>query len=940
MRDYKNTLNLPQTDFPMRANLAQREPAMLDKWEKTKAYEAMIAASGSQGSYVLHDGPPYANGNIHMGTAMNKILKDVIIKSRNMQGQAATYVPGWDCHGLPIEHKVEQDLKKKRKELPPLTVRRLCREYAQKWINVQRDEFKRLGVLGEWQNPYLSLLPEYEAAIASNLASFVEKGYVVRSRKPIYWCCSCHTALAEAEVEYADETSPSIYVAFPLPDTRLAKVFPGADPQKAYAVIWTTTPWTIPDNLAISAHPDFDYVLVAANGKQYLLAKDLLCACAKIFDWQNYEIIGEARGEKLEKLVARHPFYDRDSMLILGTHVTLDAGTGLVHTAPGHGREDYEVGLKYGLEAYSPLDDAGRYLPIVEYFAGLNVFEANPVVIEKLRERGALLQEGKISHSYPHCWRCKEPVIFRATTQWFISMEANNLRARVLDDIDSKVEWIPAWGRERIHNMIEFRPDWCISRQRQWGVPIIALLCEDCGHAWNDAAWMHEICARFATWPTGCDYWYEAPPEEVVPPDLVCPQCGARHFKKETDILDVWFDSGSSFAAVLEARANLRFPADLYFEGSDQHRGWFHSSLLISEGLRNAPPYKAVLTHGYVVDGEGRKMSKSIGNVIAPAQLISKYGAEIIRLWAASVNYQEDIRISDVILSRLVDAYRRIRNTCRFLLGNFQDFGDDSLVEPKDMLPLDRFAMSNAAILHKRLMRAYMDFEFHKVYHGLHNYCVNDLSAFYLDILKDRLYCDEKTGHGRRSAQSALWHIVRMLLLDMAPVLSFTAEEIFSCLPPAIHGPEQTVFALQNYDCEKFILPDHVQNDWNLLLAVRSAATAAAEPLRKAGAIGHSLDSKLTLYMAQNLRDSLERLHTDLRAIFIVSQIEVLPLEQAPESAWRSPDLEDVAISVEKARGEKCARCWIYSEELGKDAEYPDICPRCAEVVRKMDAKA
>lgn len=940
MRDYKNTLNLPQTDFPMRANLAQREPAMLAKWEETKAYEAMIAASGSRGSYVLHDGPPYANGNIHMGTAMNKILKDVIIKSRNMQGQAAAYVPGWDCHGLPIEHKVEQDLKKKRKELPPLTVRRLCREYAQKWINIQRDEFKRLGVLGEWQNPYLSLLPEYEAAIASNLASFVEKGYVARSRKPIYWCCSCHTALAEAEVEYADETSPSIYVAFPLPDARLAEVFPGADPQKAHAVIWTTTPWTIPDNLAISAHPDFDYVLVAANGKQYLLAKDLLSACAEKFGWQNYEIIGEVKGEKLEKLVARHPFYDRDSMIILGTHVTLDAGTGLVHTAPGHGREDYEVGLKYGLEAYSPLDDAGRYLPIVEYFAGLNVFEANPKVIEKLRERGALLQEGKISHSYPHCWRCKEPVIFRATTQWFIRMEANNLRARVLDDIDSKVEWIPAWGRERIHNMIEFRPDWCISRQRQWGVPIIALLCEDCGHAWNDATWMHEICARFATWPTGCDYWYEAPLEEVVPPDLVCPQCGARHFKKETDILDVWFDSGSSFAAVLEARANLRFPADLYFEGSDQHRGWFHSSLLISEGLRNAPPYQAVLTHGYVVDGEGRKMSKSIGNVIAPAQLISKYGAEIIRLWAASVNYQEDIRISDVILSRLVDAYRRIRNTCRFLLGNFQDFDSDSIVEPGDMLPLDRFALSNAAILHKRLMRAYMDFEFHKVYHGLHNYCVNDLSAFYLDILKDRLYCDDKTGHGRRSAQSALWHIVRMLLLDMAPVLSFTAEEIFSCLPAAIRGPEQTVFALQNYDCEKFILPDHVQDDWNLLLAVRSAATAVAEPLRKAGTIGHSLDSKLTLYMAQNLRDALERLHTDLRAIFIVSQIEVLPLEQAPESAWRSPDLEGLAICVEKARGEKCARCWIYSEELGKDAEYPDICPRCAEVVRNMDNRA
>lgn len=935
MSDYKKTLNLPQTAFPMKANLAQREPQMLKQWEERNAYAAMVETCADKGPYVLHDGPPYANGHIHMGTALNKILKDIIIKSRNMQGYEARYVPGWDCHGLPIEHKVEQELKEKKKTLPAHVVRKCCRDYADKWINTQRKEFRRLGVLGDWDNPYRSMTPAYEAVTARELARFVEKGNVVRAKKPIYWCCSCHTALAEAEVEYADHTSPSIFVRFPLPDAKLKDVFPQADTGRSYVVIWTTTPWTLPDNMAVCLHPEFMYVLVEADGAQYVLARELAESCAAAFGWTDYRILGEAEGAKLEGLKARHPFYDRVSPLILGRHVTLDAGSGCVHTAPGHGREDYEVGLQYKLDVLSPLDDAGRFLPSVEFFAGLNVFEANPRVIEKLKEVGALLHERKISHSYPHCWRCKNPVIFRATTQWFISMEKNNLRGQALKAINEKVRWIPSWGRERIYNMIESRPDWCISRQRQWGVPILALLCEDCGEAWNDPRWMTEMSERFAKHPTGCDYWYEADLADIVPEGLTCPHCGGTHWKKESDILDVWFDSGTSFAAVLEARPELRFPADLYLEGSDQHRGWFHSSLLVAEGTRNTPPYRTVLTHGYVVDGEGRKMSKSIGNVIAPQELIDKFGAEIVRLWVASVEYREDIRISDQILSRLVDAYRRIRNTCRFILGNISDLDAASMLPTEDLLPLDRFALDTAAQAHQRVQDAYEAFEFHKVYHTLHNYCVTDLSGVYLDILKDRLYTSAPGSRERRSAQTALCHILRMLVRDMAPVLSFTAEEIFGCIPEGLREKADTVFALPPLDAAPYLLEDGVRDDWNTLLNVRGAVTRAIEPLRRDGVVGHSLDTAVTLYMAGELRERVEGLHTDLRAFCIVSQLHTADLSDAPAQAVRDPEVSGLAIGVDKAAGEKCERCWIYSTELGTDPAHPTLCPRCAAALKE-----
>ena len=938
MSDYKKTLNLPTTNFPMKANLAQREPETLKFWDEIGAARLMTDASGSKGSYMLHDGPPYANGHIHMGTALNKILKDMVIKSRNMQGQAARYVPGWDCHGLPIEHKVEQELKAKKKELPPHVVRKLCRDYASKWIDVQRKEFKRLGVLGDWEDPYLSMTPAYEAATARELAAFVEKGSVMRARKPIYWCCSCHTALAEAEVEYYDHVSPSIHVAFPLPDPRLKDIFAAADPARAHVVIWTTTPWTLPDNMAVCLHPEFSYVLAEANGAQYILAAERLEACAKLFGWQDVQTLGTATGAQLEGLMARHPFYERDSLMTLGGHVTLETGTGCVHTAPGHGREDYEVGLKYGLEIYSPLDDAGRFLPTVELFAGLTITEANPRVIETLEERGRLLHQSKISHSYPHCWRCKNPVIFRATPQWFISMDSNDLRQKALAAIDSDVRWIPAWGRERIHNMIEFRPDWCISRQRQWGVPILALRCEDCGEAWNDPAWMRGICDKIAAHPTGCDYWYESTLEDVVPQGLSCPHCGGSHWKKETDILDVWFDSGSSFAAVLEARPELSAPADLYLEGSDQHRGWFHSSLLISMGTRQQPPYRAVLTHGYVVDGEGRKMSKSIGNVIAPQELIEKFGAEIVRLWVSSVEYREDIRISDQILNRLVDAYRRIRNTFRYLLGNISDLTTAELLPVDELLPLDRFALDTAARVHQRVQQAYTDFEFHKVYHSLYNYCVTDLSALYLDILKDRLYASAPASRERRSAQTAIWQIVRLLLRDMAPVLSFTAEEVQKHIPAALREDVPTVFALPPLDGQDLLLPDHQRDDWNVLMNIRAAVTRAIEPLRREGVVGHALDTRITLWLADDLRERLDSLGTDLREFCLVSQLVLASLNAAPETAVRDAEVPGIALLVEKAQGEKCERCWIYSTELGGDAAHPTLCPRCAAVLRDHPA--
>jgi isoleucyl-tRNA synthetase len=949
MSDYKKTLQLPQTSFPMKANLRQKEPELLKFWEDVGAYRLMVERNEGRPKYVLHDGPPYANGNLHMGHALNKILKDVIVKRRNMTGFCAPYVPGWDCHGLPIELKVEQMLGGKKEGMPILTVRRLCREYAAKFVDIQRKEFKRLGVFGEWAKPYLTMDPAYEAATAGELAKFAAKGSLTRGKKPIHWCNSCKTALAEAEVEYADHVSPSVFVKFPLTDPKLKDVFPQADPARTYAVIWTTTPWTLPNNMAVAVHPEFDYVLAQAGQDYFIVAKELFDGLCGMFvnamgapqgetgNETTIEVHAEVKGEALEGLIARHPIYDRPSPIVLADYVTLDAGTGLVHTAPGHGRDDYETGLRYGLDIYSPLDDSGRYLDVVGHFAGMEVFAANPHVIAKLEELGMLLAKGKITHSYPHCWRCKKPVIFRATTQWFITMAANDLREKALAAIENDVAWIPSWGRERIHNMVAGRPDWCISRQRMWGVPILALLCESCGEAYNDAAWMEGVVKKFETHPTGCDWWFEAGVEEVAPAGLTCPHCGASKWTKEDDILDVWFDSGTSYAAVCEKRPELTYPANMYLEGSDQHRGWFHSSLLASVGARGLTPYKEVLTHGYVVDGEGHKMSKSVGNVAPAREFVDKYGAEILRLWVSAVNYQDDIRISEEILARLVEAYRRIRNTCRFILGNLADFDPDKdAVAPENMLPLDRYAVDLAGRTRASVAKAYDDYEFHRVYHGLYNLCVTDLSAFYLDILKDRLYVSGQDSPERRSGQTALWLILRMMVFDMAPVMSFTAEEVFAHMTVAQRGPGETVFAMEQV--EGALLPRLTETEtavWNLISLMRAEATKAAEPLRKAGTIGHSLDTHVTFYARPGLLDEVLGTNgLDLREVFIVSKVSVAALDAAPADAHDAAEtVEGLKIGVTQAPGAKCSRCWMYSEELGTLAEHPEICPRCSKVV-------
>ena len=737
--DYKQTLNLPKTAFPMKGNLVKKEPEILERWEKEKLYETIREVSKDRPQYMLHDGPPYANGNIHMGTAFNKVLKDIILKSKQMAGFDVPYVPGWDCHGLPIEHKVDGELGEKKREMTQAEIRGHCRRYAEKYVDIQRAEFKRLGVLGEWDRPYLTMNYPYEATIVREFGKFALNGSLVRSKKPIYWCTSCKTALAEAEVEYDEHTSPSIFVKFPM-ISDLDPVFKG---KQVSVVIWTTTPWTLPANLAIALHPDFSYVAVeTAENEVMILAEGLLNECMETFGIASYKILKTFHASKLENLEARHPIYDRPSVIVLAPYVTLESGTGCVHTAPGHGREDYETGLKYGLEVYSPVDDAGRFTLDVEHFSGMEVFEANRAVIDKLTSLGALVKEQKITHEYPHCWRCKKPVIFRSTEQWFISMDKTGLRDAALNAIN-EVSWIPSWGRDRIYSMIANRPDWCISRQRSWGVPITVFFCRKCGEVVINQEIIDHVAEMVEA--SGADIWFTASEEELLPENTTCPACGEKGFEKETDILDVWFDSGVSYAAVMENRPYLNSPADLYLEGSDQHRGWFHSSLLCSVGTRNQAPYRNVLTHGFVVDGKGKAMHKSAGNVIPPESLIKSYGAEILRLWVAGEDYRDNIRLSKEILQRLTDAYRRIRNTCRYLLGNLEDYDPETDAVPYEQMDeLDQWALHQLQGLSDRIKNAYEGFEFHLVYHHLHNFCVLDLSSFYLDIIKDRLYASPK----------------------------------------------------------------------------------------------------------------------------------------------------------------------------------------------------
>jgi len=930
--DYKKTLNLPVTRFPMKASLTKREPEQLKAWDEIKLYDQIREASKDRTPFILHDGPPYANGNIHIGTALNKILKDFIVRSRQMDSFDAVYVPGWDCHGLPIEHNVDKELGPKKIGKSKAEIRQLCRVYAERFIDIQREEFKRLGVMGHWDDPYLTMKYEYEATIARECGKFALNKSLFRSKKPIYWCCDCNTALAEAEIEYADESSPSIYVKFPFVDD-LGSELPALANKKVFMVIWTTTPWTIPANLAITLHPDFVYCAVdAGNNEVFIMAEDLVKTCMETFGISEFSVLSEINAEKLEYKSCKHPLYDRNSLIILGNHVTLEAGTGCVHTAPGHGREDYEVGLEYGLEAFSPIDDQGCFTKEAELFEGQFVFDANKHVIEKLREKNCLIAEQKMIHSYPHCWRCKKPVIFRATPQWFISMEKTGLREQALKEID-EVKWIPAWGKERIYSMIENRPDWCVSRQRTWGVPIAVFYCEECGSIYMNQEIADKIYSLFKQ--HGADVWFEKQVKDFIPEHAKCEKCGNQNFIKETDILDVWFDSGVSHAAVLEERADLTWPADLYLEGSDQHRGWFHSALLTAVGTRERAPYKAVLTHGFVVDARGRKMSKSIGNVIAPKKVIQKYGTEILRMWVAASDYREDIRISDNILKQLSDAYRRIRNTSRFLLGNLNDFQPETdIVDYDSMLEIDRYALHTAQELIQKILTAYDNYEFHKIYHALFNYCTLDLSAFYLDILKDRLYTSLKKSTERRSAQTAMYFILKAIAKLMAPIIPFTAEEIWKHLPEFKDKPASIHLSFLPKVNEKWVDND-LKNRWKILLDVRSEVTKALEQARTGKIIGHPLDAAITISADKKLYDKLVPYADDLRSMFIVSQAELV-LEKPFDQAYKSTDIENLAVQVKPALGDKCERCWIHNPDIGTDSDYPGICLRCAAVVRNI----
>jgi len=922
--DYSKTLNLPQTEFPMRANLPEREPELLEYWKTNQVYEEKIRLAQGKPKFVLHDGPPYANGNIHIGTALNKILKDIIMKYKSLQGFDVPYVPGWDTHGLPIEHAAIKILGLNRHELNPLDLRRECKQYALKCLDMQREDFKRLGVGGDWDHPYITLVPSYEAKQIEVFGEMAKKGYIYKGLKSVYWCTSCETALAEAEIEYAEKKSHTVYVKFPLIDDK-GNLPVGVDPQNVYAVIWTTTPWTLPANVAIAINPEFEYVWAEVNGEIYLLAAELAAAVVKANGIENYTVLAKAKGAALEGMVFAHPFVDRESVVVLGEHVTLEQGTGCVHTAPGHGQEDFDIGVQYGLPIINPVDHAGRFTAEGGQFQGLTVEDSNVPIIKELVGRGLLLGKGTVRHQYAHCWRCKNPVIYRATEQWFASVEG--FRAAALAAI-KEVEWIPGWGQERIHNMVADRQDWCISRQRVWGLPIPIFYCEECNkHIINDTTItaVKELFRR-----EGSDAWWARSAAEILPEGFSCPDCGHKGFRKETDIMDVWFDSGSSHAAVLEERPELTWPADMYLEGSDQHRGWFQSSLLTSVATRGRAPFKAVLTHGFVVDGEGRKMSKSVGNVIYPQEVIKQYGADILRLWVASSDYKTDIRISKDILKQMSEVYRKIRNTFRYILGSIADFDPNcDKVDYSQLLEIDRWAML-------RVTKAYQEYEFHALYHTVHNFCAVDLSAIYLDILKDRVYTSQPNSVERRAAQTVMYEILTGLVTMLSPVLAFTAEEVWQYTPKLTGMPESVQMAAWPAEHPEY-LDSELEAKWDSILELRGEITKALETKRRDKVIGHSLDAAVELYAEGKAYDILKAVGEDeLKTILIVSGVRVVEgLGNASAAAYRAADLA-LAVDVKPATGDKCERCWIYSDTVTQDQEHSTLCARCSGVVKKL----
>ena len=944
--DYKDTLNLPKTAFPMKANLPKLEPEWLERWTAMDIYGRIRQASASRPLWILHDGPPYANGHIHMGTALNKILKDLVVKARSMLGHNAVYVPGWDCHGLPIEHQVDKELGLDqasvdvRQAMDPMEKRRRCREYASKFIDIQREEFRRLGVFGDWRNPYRTMEPAYQATIVREFGRFVGRDLVHKGLKPVHWCMYCKTALAQAEVEYEDQTTPSVYVKFPLkaPATALADL--GGRPVSL--VIWTTTPWTLPANLAIAVHPEAVYTAVELDGQALIVAQPLVEAFLRLpgVKGRGAALPLAVPGRALAGLVARHPWIDRDAPVVAADFVAMDAGTGLVHIAPGHGEEDYEVGRRAGLKVYNPVDDDGRFIAEVAHFAGLTVWEANPRIIDHLRAIGALVAEVSLQHTYPHCWRCKNPTLFRATEQWFIALDRHGLRQKALDAIRNEVRWIPGWGEERIYNMVAHRPEWVISRQRVWGVPIVAFYCDGCDALLLEEALVEHVAGIMRA-GAGADEWYLREAAALLPAGTRCPRCGGERFRKESDILDVWFDSGCSHAAVLEQRPELHWPAEMYLEGSDQHRGWFHSSLLEAVGTRDRPPYRSVLTHGFVVDGDGRKMSKSVGNNVTPDELIPKYGAEVLRLWVAAEDSSEDIRLSNEILNRLADAYRRIRNTSRFLLGTLADFDPErDRRSYEQMDELDRWALLRLGDLIARVRKAYEDYQFHVVFHAIHNFCAVDLSALYLDIIKDRLYTSAPDDPRRRASQTVCFELLTALTRLMAPVLTFTADEVWSYIPG--RGKPESVHLVLFPEERGEWTNERLAADWERLLEVRGEVSRALESARQQGKIGKGIDAVVFVPSApvEQWGPLLEAKGEGLlTTLFNVSGTRLGKASPAGAVRYESQDIPGLVLEIVPAQAlgwKKCERCWTWSARVGEHAAHPTLCERCAPVVTAL----
>ena len=939
MPEWKDTVNLPRTDFPMKANLPTTEPDALARWAAMDLYGKIRERRRGAPKFILHDGPPYTSGNIHIGTALNKIIKDFVVKSRSMDGFDAPFVVGFDCHGLPIELKVDRELGPKKRDMSTADFCRACRSFAERFIGTMTAQFQRLGVLGTWDEPYVTMDFRYQAAIARAFGRFVAQGLVYKGKKPVHWCIHCRTALAEAEVEYEDHTSPSIYVEFPLPDAHAAELaarVPELAGRQVSVLIWTTTPWTIPSNLAVAFHPEFDYAAYEVNGRAVILAEGLAATVSSETGVPLGAPVAKMKGEVFERIRFRHPLYDRDSLGVLADYVTLDAGTGAVHTAPGHGADDFKTGQKYGLEIYAPIGPAGHFLDSVELFAGMRVFDANPKVEEALKERGRLWHRKSFAHTYPHCWRCHNPVIFLATSQWFIGMDdpkleqggtTRTLRAAALDQVDNKVTWIPGWGHDRIYNMLANRPDWCVSRQRAWGVPIPALDCTKCGEAIISPGIVEKAAAVFERY--GADAWYERPTEEFVPEGLACPSCGGTSFEREMNILDVWFDSGSSHEAVLSVRPELTWPADIYLEGSDQHRGWFQSSLLVGLGTRGRAPFSEVLTHGFIVAEDGRKMSKSLGNVIEPQDIIKQSGADILRLWVSMSDYTQEIRIGKEVLARAVEAYRKIRNTLRYLVANLYDFNPETdLVDAGAMEEVDQYILARYAEVALKIRRAYSSYKYGSIFQTVNAFTTVDLSAFYADVSKDRLYTFAARSRERRSAQSAMYIMADGLTRLLAPILSFTTDELWRHLP-ARHLDSVHIGLFPEPESLEPLVNTELLQRWARLATLRERVLAEIEPLRKDKQIGSSLQAKVVITANEKELAFLETYADQLPMLFIVSDVELRP---APPDV----DAHEEAtprIRIERAGGVKCERCWRYVPNVSSEPEWAGLCDRCQDAL-------